>query len=134
MADLSEKESASTSKIVGASSTGTESNFLQITGNGDAKITNQHTNNYVSVVKSIGATQSLASVGVSNLTNRRELLILNDGNKDIYFGPNGVTGSGATKGIKIGVGAFQSIPVGDTINIYLICPSGTSDVIIQEFA
>jgi hypothetical protein len=134
MADLDESESSMTVKLIGSASTGVESNFAEVTPANELKASLTHNSTYVSASITVNTTEDLAAVGGSNLVNRKELLIFNDGSKDIYFGPSGVSSSGANKGIKIGIGAFQSIPVGDNVLVYLVTATGSSTVIIQEFA
>ena len=89
---------------------------------------------YVSGSITVGTTQVQAKAGASNLAGRQEMLIFNDGAKTIYFGPSGVTASGATKGIPIENGETISLPFTDSINVFLITAAATSEVIIQELA
>lgn len=89
---------------------------------------------YVSNRISVGTTQVEAKAGASALSNRQELIIFNDGNRTVYFGPTGVTSTGATKGIPIDANETVNIQVGDSLQIFLITDTSTSDVIIQEFA
>lgn len=87
---------------------------------------------YQSALKTVGLTQVLAAVGGSNLSGRQELLIFNDGNFTLYYGPNGVTISGSTKGIPIQPGGLVNLPFGPNVAVYLISDSAAGAAIIQE--
>lgn len=132
MADLSDLNAASSAKIVGADpSTGVETYFANVTSEGELKISSFANVTFDVAVKTISSSQTLASVGVSNMTNRKSLVIFNKGAQPVYYGKTGVT---TTNGIPILKDETLVIGVGQNINIYLITASSTSDVIIQEFA
>lgn len=88
---------------------------------------------YASLVVSVSTTQVEAKCGANRLTGRQEIIVYNDSTNIIFFGPNGVTATGSTKGIPIEQGCSVSITIGD-VALYLITASGTSSVIVQEFA
>lgn len=89
---------------------------------------------YVSAVITVGTSQVQAKVGASNLANRQELIIFNDSLNVIYYGPSGVTTSGANKGIPINGGGFVNLPFGFDIAVFLISASPGNSIIIQELA
>lgn len=76
----------------------------------------------------------LLAVGSSNLVNRQELVVFNDGLQTIYVGPSGVTSSGTNKGLPIEPAETFNPPSGDGLEFYAVTASGSSDVIIQELA
>lgn len=86
---------------------------------------------YVAASITVGTSQVLAAVGVSNLTSRQELLIYNKSNTTIYFGPTGVT---TATGIPIEPTGVLNLPFGQNINVYLISATPSLTVIIQELA
>ena len=83
----------------------------------------------------VGTSDVLAAVGVSNLVRRQTLVIYNDSNKDMYYGPVGVTSNGANKGILFSSTETVVLNVGEYIIVHIVCASpGGNSVIIQEFA
>ena len=91
---------------------------------------------YVSGIVSvpIGSDVLLCANGTTNLTSREFLLIYNDGNKDIYVGPPGVTKTASTKGITVFPGESMSFKVSANVNIHAISDVGNVNVICQEWA
>ncbi len=87
--------------------------------------------NYVSGTITIGTSQVLAAVGVSNLTLRQELLIYNKSGVVIYFGPTGVT---TATGIPINPNEVLNLPFGQNNSVFLIAGTASNSVIIQEMA
>jgi len=87
---------------------------------------------YISTVITVGTSQVQACVGGSNLANRQEIIIYNDSLATIYYGPSGVTTTGATKGIPIAPGGFVNLPFGTDIGLFLIAGSASNSVIVQE--
>ena len=132
MADLTEKQAGGTTKIVGADpSTGQETNFLNVTSEGEAKISSFANVDFQRAVKTVSAVQIRASVGASNLSNRKLLVIFNKDAQDVFYGPTGLISS---DGIPIEKEEIIVLAVGDNIDIFLITAVSTSDVIIQEFS
>lgn len=90
---------------------------------------------YVSTVKTVSTTEVEARVGGSPLADRQELIIYNDDSSiTIFFGPTGVTTSGANKGIPIAPGEAQNIQIGPDLSVFMIAGSSNSNVIVQELA
>lgn len=86
---------------------------------------------YVAGSVSVTTSQVEAKVSSSPLAHRQLLVIYNNGNLPIYYGPFGVTTS---TGVKINKNEFVVLPVGDLINIFLITSTSSSSAAIQEFA
>jgi len=86
---------------------------------------------YVSGTISVTTSEIEAKVGVSPLTGREILTIYNGGNKTIFYGPTGVT---IMTGIPIFKDQVVSLPIGQSLSIFLITYSGTQTARIQEFA
>lgn len=86
-------------------------------------------------VVSVGDTAvELAS---SPLSNRKRILIQNDGNKPVYLGKSDVTAdnTAATGGIKLNKGGTLELELGPNVSLYGInTSSNTSDVRILEIA
>lgn len=87
---------------------------------------------YVSGVVSVGTSAVEAKVGGSPLATRERLVIYNDSNKTVYWGPSSVTISGSTKGIPLGSGQMVMIPAGANLSVYLVSDSLSNNVIVQE--
>jgi len=132
MADLSNLEASQAVKIAGAvPSTGTETFFADVTSEGELKISSFANVSYAAVLKTVTTVQSLASVGVSNLANRKGLVIYNKGAQSIYYGPTGVT---AATGIPVLKDEIVVLGYGQNINVYVLTSTSTADVIYQEYA
>ena len=131
MADLIEKESAGAMKIVGSNADGNETNYANVTAEGELKISSFANVDFQSANKTINTTETLASVAVSNLSNRKTLLIFNRGSQTVYYGPSGVDDA---TGIPIEKDELITLDVGENILIYLITKTGNATVTIQELA
>lgn len=131
MADLDERGASSSTKLVGADSSGNETNYVEVTTEGELKISSFANVDFQDAVKNITTTETKASVGVNNLPNRKSLVIFNKGNRSVYYGTTGVT---SITGIEISVGELIELQIGDNINVYLVTNNSNTDVIIQEFS
>jgi hypothetical protein len=131
MADLSPKDSASSTKLVGATPDGTETNYVNVTAEGEIKTSNFANVAFVDANITVSTTEILASATGTNLANRKTLVIFNRGNRVIYYGTTGVS---STTGIAIQADELISFDIGENINIYLVTSNGTSSVTIQEFS
>ena len=132
MADLDKKNSSTTVRIVGADNiTGAETNFADVTGEGEIKISSFANVDFQDSTKTITTTQSLLAVGVSNLANRKSVALFNKGAQTVYYGTTGVTSS---TGIAVEKDEFLELAIGDNIDVYLVTGSASASVVIQEFA
>jgi len=86
---------------------------------------------YVATTLSVGSTQIEAKVGGSRDEKRQLVILYNDSNNTVYYGPTGVATSGANKGIPIEKRQEVAVPVGD-VGLYLIAGSSGNNVICQE--
>jgi hypothetical protein len=87
---------------------------------------------YVSGVVSVGATQVEAKVGANRLVGRESLTLTNKGPNKVYFGPSGVT---PATGDYLEKNQSLSVPLGESIAMFLICENGQSaSVVVQEMA
>jgi hypothetical protein len=90
---------------------------------------------YVSGPVSVTAVAVEAKVGASRLYGREVITITNNGPKTVYYGPSGVTASGAGVGDKLYKDQFVSLSIGDGIGVFVICGAGeTATVTVQEQA
>lgn len=75
---------------------------------------------YVAGAVSVGTSAVEAKVGASRVATRQIAYIRNTSNlHSIWWGPSGVTSSGASMGVELLPGQFVSLPFGD-VGIYLI--------------
>ena len=88
---------------------------------------------YVAGSIAVTTSQVEAKAGADRLSARQEVLIYNDSEILVFFGPSGVTATGVNKGIPLGAGDSTSITLGD-IGLFLITEAGSATVIVQEFA
>lgn len=132
MGDLTEKNSAGATKIVGADpNSGSETFYANVSSEGELKISSFANISFIATNKTINTTESLASVGGSNLSNRKTLVIFNRGSQTIYYGPSGVDD---TTGIAIEKDELITLDVGQNILVYLVTKTGNATVTIQELA
>lgn len=84
--------------------------------------------------QSVDVTDTAASL-VTALSNRKSLLIQNNGNKSIWVGSATVTSSGATRGIEIPPQANMELKLGPAVALYAIAGTGnTVSVNLLEMA
>jgi len=93
-------------------------------------------NDYVSGKKTVThLTQVLVAAGSANLDKRQLIYLENVGNKDCFFGPSGVSTTGATQGGRLCPGQWYWLSLGPNQDMYVICRSGEStEIVIQEWA
>lgn len=88
---------------------------------------------YISGQISVTTTQVEVKVGASRLAGRQSIFIFNNSSDTVYFGPNGVTTSGATKGLPIEPDETGEFNFGDKVAVYLISTNALgSSIIVQE--
>lgn len=86
---------------------------------------------YLSGIVTVGTTAVEAKVGGSALSGREILVIYNNSNSTIYYGPSGVTTS---TGVPLQKNQFVSMPVGNGIGVFLIAGSAGNNIIVQEMS
>lgn len=86
---------------------------------------------YVSGEVTVGTSAVEAKVGGSVLSKRELLYIENKSSSSIFYGPSGVT---TTTGAQLKKDQFVWLPVGESIQVFMIRSSGSATVIVQEFA
>lgn len=86
---------------------------------------------YQSTVVTVGTSQVEVKVGGTRDPDRQRVLIYNDSNSTIYYGPSGVTTTGSTRGVPVFKKQLAVIPVGD-VAVYAIAGSAGNEVIVQE--
>lgn len=84
---------------------------------------------YITGTVTATTSQIELKVGGSPLVGRELLIIHNNGSKDIWIGPSGVTTS---NGIPVEDGETITISVGQNLSVYAITSSGTASVVVQE--
>lgn len=88
---------------------------------------------YVSGPVTVTTTQIEAKVGASRLSGREALTITNTSTTVVYYGPTGVTTTGAGMGDSLMKGQSVSMPIGD-MGVFLRTASGSATVVVQEIA
>ena len=87
---------------------------------------------YVSGSVAVTSVAVEAKVGASRLYGREAITITNKGPKTLYYGPSGVT---VATGDPLFKDQFVSLPIGDTIGVFLITSGAdTATAIVQEQA
>jgi hypothetical protein len=78
------------------------------------------------------ASTSASQVAATSLANRKRIIVQNLGSQDIYIGTSAAVTT--ANGLKVPKGANFEDDLGASVAIYMLTPSGTSDVRIAEFA
>lgn len=128
MGDVSHKKSSGITRIVGDN----EDNIAKVSPEGEIYVNNFANVSFITAPKTVNTTASLLAVGVSNLTARKSVVVYNRGAQDIYYGDATVTDE--TDGIPIPKDGQAVFQVGENIDIYVVTKTGTSNIIVQEFA
>ena len=103
---------------------------MALSGGGDrADVVNRE---FIHVKKTVGTTAIVARVGSENLAGRQELVLVNMGDIDVYWGNSTVTITGSTQGVPIVSGGVANVQYGDRINVHIVCSASTGSAIIQE--
>ena len=132
MADLTHKESAQNVKVVGADSTGVETNYVKVSDNQDVHTSDVIATSGVYSTISVSTSAVEVKVGGTALANRKVLTILPEDGGPVYFGfSNAVTSSSGTPIYKR---QLLTMRVSDDVAVWLIAESGTIDVRITEGA
>jgi hypothetical protein len=130
MADLTELQSSDSVKIVGADSTGNESNFVNASPLGELKTIDAITGAGTEGALTVGTTAVEAKVGSSALTNRKLLTVFNNAGATIYWGrTSGVTTS---TGTPIYEKQFFTFDFAADAPVYLIAGTAGNNVRITE--
>lgn len=134
MADLTEIEASGTTKIAGSDDSGLESNYAEVTPKHDLTTADMQNFGFDHKAVDITTTETPLYAGVANLTDRKELIVENIGNKTIYIGKSGVSSDdlNVNRGITLEIGASRSFPYGDNITLYAITKTGTGRLMIWE--
>lgn len=86
---------------------------------------------FSSAVVTVGVTQVELKASGTRDEKRQRLLIYNDSNSIIYYGPTGVTVAGSTRGVPVYKRQIAVIPIGD-VAVYAIAGSAGNEIIVQE--
>lgn len=128
MADLNEKDASTTTKIVGASSAGAESTYINATANGDMSVADLLNVGASQTTLSVSTTAVEGKVGGSNLANRKRILIqCQTANMTYGF-------SSGSQPFTLPNGTTMILELGPNISIWFRKTSGTGNVVIAEFA
>lgn len=125
MADITDIESAQTTKIVGSEQDGTETNAVGSTALNELKVSEKINQQGEDITITATTSAVVAKVGASNKANRTYLFI-QALDKNVKWGFDANCRFDAFKNQMI------VIPVADTCNIYIKSSSGNREVVIGE--
>jgi len=129
MADLTDSQAAQNSKLIGASSAGIESNFVDASATGDLFIRDTLKVGGTQGALTVGTSAVEVKVGVSQLTNRKHVTLYNNSNTTIYWGLD----SGVTTSTGTPIQKGEMVPwAASTATIYVIAGSAGNDTRITE--
>lgn len=83
-------------------------------------------------VISVSGTALECKVQATSLPNRQEVFLFNRSIETCYVGKESVLNSNALDGIPLESQESASFNFGSEIPLYIICPTGTVDVVILE--
>lgn len=128
MADLTDLQAAQTIKVVGASSSGIETNAVNATANGDLQSADLLNVSVVQTTINVTTSAVEAKVGGSNLTNRKMIIIqVQTGNMTYGF-------SSGSQPFTIPNGTTLTLALGPNISIWLRRTSGSGNVAVAELS
>jgi hypothetical protein len=129
MADLTDSQAAQNSKLIGASSAGIESNFVDASATGDLFIRDTLKVGGTQGALTVGTSAVEVKVGVSQLANRKHVTLYNNSNSTIYWGLD----SGVTTSTGTPIQKGEMVPwAASTATIYVIAGSAGNDTRITE--
>lgn len=84
----------------------------------------------------VSVSSTATQIASTALSDRKKILIQNDGNKPVFIGKSDVTAdaTAATGGIKLNKGSVLELELGPAVAIYGITASATSNVRVLEIA
>lgn len=95
--------------------------------------TDAYNRQWVNTSANVAMTNGSASITdtsglvVAAAAGRRKFILQNLGNRDLYFGANGVTATGATGGIRLAPkGSTIELEVGPNIAVHAVCETGNT--------
>lgn len=131
MADLNGLQASETIKIAGADSSGNETNFANVSVNGEIKAIDILNVSVAQALLTVNATGSSVEVkaGSSRLANRKSVMIQAQGTNVVYgFTPD-------TQQFLLPNGATVTLSIGDNVGVWIDRTSnGDVKVAIAEFA
>ena len=86
MADLSEKDSSQAVKVVGSDSSGAETNYIGVDGNGKLKTNDIISTQGLQLTITVGTSAVEVKVGANRLVDRVAVSVDNTSNSTIYWG------------------------------------------------
>lgn len=130
MADLNDLESAATVKVVGATSSGVETNPVKVTSNQDMGTVDIANSSGVNGALNLSTSVIPIRVGASNLSNRKFLMIYNNSTHIIYWGFSSLTT--VTSGIPLPPQSSITISAGESVTVYAIGTFNSINLRIAE--
>ena len=128
MADLSELDASLSTKLVGATPTGTETGYVSSTANGELVTTDIMDTSAVQAVLSVSTTAVAARVGGSNLSERK-MLVIQCQTSGITYGF-----SSGSQPFNLPNGTTVTLSLGPNVTIWLRKASGTGSVVVAELS
>lgn len=128
MADLTELQSSDSVKVMGASSTGLETNPVNASANGDLFVRDILNTSVVQTSLTITTSAVECKVGGTTLANRKLLMIqVNAAGYSYGF-------SSGSQPFSLPNGSTLSLSLGPNISVWVIKSSGSSSVAIAEIS
>jgi len=128
MADLSELEASDSTKIIGSSSSGDESNYVGANANNEVYIRDTHDNGGLDTILNLTTTPSEGKVGVLRKTNRK-YVIMEALNKNVKWGF-----SNTTQSFDLFKSQLIMVPIGENTEIWFKMSTGIGDVAFSELS
>jgi len=128
MGDLTNLESSDTIKIAGASATGSETNFVNASANGDLQTTDIMNTAASSTVLSLTTSAVAVRVAGSNLQDRKYIIMEGLGSGIVWgFSPSSQT-------FNLFKNQIIMLPCGQNITVYAKVTTGTADLSVGELS
>ncbi len=129
MADLNEKEASSSSKIVGADSTGNETDYAIVTSNQELAIRDTHDNGGLDTILSLDAITAVEGKVGALPKAERKYIIMEALDTNIKWGF-----SNTTQSFDLFKSQLIMVPVGPNTEIWFIMSTGTGQVAFGELS
>lgn len=132
MADLDQLNASGSSKIVGSDPTGSETNFANVDSNQQLLTNDSLISGGVHGALTVGTSAIPIRVGISNLTNRKNLTLFNNSNTTMYWGYDNTVS--ILTGTPIFKDQLYSWDAGENTTIYVVASTAGNNARITEGA
>jgi hypothetical protein len=129
MGDLSEKDSATNSKIVGADSSGNETDYVKVSTNQELAIRDTHDNGGLDTILNLDAITAVEGKVGALTKDERKYVIMEALDTNVKWGF-----SNSTQSFDLFKSQLIMVPVGPNTEIWFIMASGTGQVAFGELS